>query len=103
MTQRIEFRSNAFPQTLLGRVLGVLAAAALLVTAFFFLFFVLLAVGVAVLGFSLRAWWRARNARDAASAEVIEGEYTVEVPVLARFDDPAEHPAAGAAPRPDQR
>jgi hypothetical protein len=82
MPQRIEFRTKVFPQSLLGRILGMLAAATLLVAAFFFLFFVLLAVGVAVLGFSLRAWWRTRNARDAASAEVIEGEYTVEVPVL---------------------
>ena len=93
MTQRIEMRSIAFPQSLLGRVVGAVLAAALLVAAFFFLFFVLIVVGVAIVALLLRAWWRARQVRAKASQDIIEGEYSVEVSDVKRIDDQAIDPA----------
>jgi hypothetical protein len=78
MTQRIGTQSYGFPQTWLGRVVGSVLAAALLVSAFFFLFIFLLVAGVLILGISLRLLWRARQVRDQASQDILEGEYSVE-------------------------
>ena len=89
MTPRIETRTYAFPQTLLGRFLSALLAAALLVAAFFFLFFFLAVAGVVVTGFALRALWRSKQARAQASPDVLEGEYTVEISEVKRLDDAA--------------
>jgi membrane protein implicated in regulation of membrane protease activity len=78
MALRIGTQSYGFPQTWLGRVVGSVLAAALLVSALFFLFFFLLIAGVVILGISLRLLWRARQVRDQASKDVLEGEYSVE-------------------------
>ena len=76
MMQRIQFQG--FPQTWLGRVVGSILAVALVVSAFFFLLFFLVVTGVLILGISLRLLWKVKQARNRASQEILEGEYSVE-------------------------
>ena len=78
MTLRIGTQSYGFPQTWLGRLVGSVLAGALLVSAFFFVFIFLLVAGVLIVGISLRLLWRARQVRDPASQDILEGEYSVE-------------------------
>jgi hypothetical protein len=82
------------PQTLLGRVAAGLVAATLVIAAFFFLFFVLILAGVVLLGFSLRAMWRARRARAEASKDIIDGEYSVEITDIRQIDTPPAGPSS---------
>jgi membrane protein implicated in regulation of membrane protease activity len=80
MNQRIEFRTFSLPQTWLGRVLGALAALTLLALAFFFFVFFVIAASVGVLVFAVRRLLRPKMPAGPATAEVLEGEYTVETP-----------------------
>ena len=66
------------PNTWLGRLLAVAAAAVLLVLAFFFLSFVLVMLGVVLLAGLIRLLVPTRPAGAQAADGAIAGQYTVE-------------------------
>ena len=92
MAPRVDIRFITPPQTLAGRLFAGLVAITLLVLGFFFVFFALAAAAVLVGVLWLRAWWRGRQAREAAGAGVIEGEYTVEKPARPQLDERPPQP-----------
>jgi membrane protein implicated in regulation of membrane protease activity len=77
MTERIGTRYYVFPQTFLGRLVGVLLAVALIVLAFFFLFFFLVIAGALASVVLLRLLWRTKRIKSQTPKDALEGEYSV--------------------------
>ncbi len=67
-------------------MLALVLGAALLVTAFFFLFFFLVIAAIALSTFSIRALWRARKVDPSPTPDIIEGEFSVETPVVHKIE-----------------
>ena len=86
MNQPSGTRFYRLPQTFIGRMLALVLGAAMLVTAFFFLFFFLVIAAIAVIAFSIRALWRARHVTPAHTPDIIEGEFSVETPVVQKIE-----------------
>jgi hypothetical protein len=86
MSQPSGTRFYRLPQTFIGRMLALVLGAALLVAAFFFLFFFLVIAAIALFAFSIRALWRARKVAPSPTPDIIEGEFSVETPVLQKIE-----------------
>jgi membrane protein implicated in regulation of membrane protease activity len=91
MAYRQNVHIHVLPNTWLGRLLAIVAAAALLVLAFFFLTFVLAAVGVMILVALARLLLPTHKTRRQTSDGSIEGEYSVESEEEPRPIDSATH------------
>lgn len=86
MSQPSGTRFYRLPQTFIGRLLALVLGAALLVAAFFFLFFFLVIAGIALFAFAIRAVWRGRHVASSPRPDIIEGEFSVEAPVLQKIE-----------------
>ena len=67
-------------------MLALVLGAALLVAAFFFLFFCLVIAAIALFAFSIRAVWRGRHVAPSPRPDIIEGQFSVEAPILQKIE-----------------
>ena len=86
MSQTSGTRFYHLPQTFIGRMLALVLGAALLVAAFFFLFFFLVIAAIALFAFSIRAVWRGRHVAPSPRPDIIEGQFSVEAPILQKIE-----------------